>query len=97
MLATNVGKMWIFCYCGELVTTKCNEIPQAMYGSKWYNLWRSRDLKTIQFMLASSQKISGFSIGGFGFLSYNTFTKVRIEWFAFLQMNHMLFLFAFFS
>lgn len=76
MLATNVAKMWIFCYCGELVVTKSNELSQAVYTNRWYELWSKKDLKAIQFTLANAQRNVGFSIGGFGFLSYVTFTQV---------------------
>nr|XP_029732158.1 odorant receptor 63a-like [Aedes albopictus] len=76
MLATNVAKMWIFCYCGELVVTKSNELSQAVYTNRWYELWSKKDLKAIQFTLANAQRNVGFSIGGFGFLSYVTFTQI---------------------
>ncbi|XP_055590977.1 uncharacterized protein LOC129743061 [Uranotaenia lowii] len=77
MLITNVAKMWLFCYCGELVVTKSNEVSQAMYaGNSWYAMWRKPDLKAVQFMLANSQLNVGFSIGGIEFLSYEMFTQV---------------------
>lgn len=76
MLATNVAKMWIFCYCGELVVTKSNEVSVAMYSNHWYELWCKQDLKAVQFMLANAQLNVGFSIGGFGFLSYDMFSGV---------------------
>ncbi|XP_053685984.1 odorant receptor 63a-like [Sabethes cyaneus] len=76
MLATNVVKMWIFCYCGELVVTKSDEVSKAMYDNRWYTLWHKQDLKAIQFMLANAQTTVGFSIGGFGILSYATFTVI---------------------
>lgn len=76
MLATNVAKMWIFCYCGELVVTKANEVCEAMYANRWYRLWRKDDLRTVRFVLANTQQNVGFSIGGFRFLSYDAFTEV---------------------
>ncbi|XP_058832068.1 odorant receptor 94b-like [Topomyia yanbarensis] len=76
MLLTNVAKMWIFCYCGELVVTKSNEVSEAMYNNQWYALWHKQDLKAVQFMLANAQRTVGFSIGGFGILSYTTFTEI---------------------
>lgn len=76
MLATNVAKMWIFCYCGELVVTKSNELSEAMYTNRWYQLWSKKDLKVIQFMLANAHRNVGFSFGGFGFLSYDAFAEV---------------------
>ncbi|XP_039447656.1 odorant receptor 63a-like [Culex pipiens pallens] len=76
MLATNVAKMWIFCYCGELVVTKANEVCEAMYANRWYRLWRKDDLRTVRFVLANTQQKVGFSIGGFRFLSYDAFTEI---------------------
>ncbi|XP_055527811.1 odorant receptor 63a-like [Wyeomyia smithii] len=76
MLVTNVVKMWIFCYCGELVVTKSNQLSTAMYNNRWYRLWRNQDLKAIQFILANTQTAAGFSVGGFGILSYETFTVI---------------------
>ncbi|XP_055530896.1 odorant receptor 63a-like [Wyeomyia smithii] len=76
MLATNVVKMWIFCFCGELVVTKSNQLSTAMYNNRWYRLWRNQDLKAIQFILANTQTTVGFSVGGFGTLSYQTFTVI---------------------
>ncbi|XP_058456409.1 odorant receptor 94b-like [Malaya genurostris] len=76
MLATNVAKMWLFCYCGELVVKKSNEVSDAMYNNKWYTLWHTEDLKAVRFMLANAQRTVGFSVGGFGILSYTTFTEI---------------------
>ncbi|XP_053672486.1 odorant receptor 45b-like [Anopheles nili] len=76
MLLTNVNKIWLFCYCGELVVSKATEFSTGVYGNRWYQLWNRRDLQDILFMLRNSQRNYGFSIGGFGFLSFATFTAI---------------------
>uniref|UniRef100_A0A182PMQ5 Uncharacterized protein n=1 Tax=Anopheles epiroticus TaxID=199890 RepID=A0A182PMQ5_9DIPT len=76
MLLTNVNKIWLFCYCGELVVSKAAEFGTGVYANQWYRLWNRRDLQDILFMLRNAQRNYGFSIGGFGFLSFATFTAV---------------------
>nr|XP_040238965.2 odorant receptor 46a-like [Anopheles coluzzii] len=76
MLLTNVNKIWLFCYCGELVVSKAAEFSTGVYANQWYRLWNRRDLQDILFMLRNAQRNYGFSIGGFGFLSFATFTAV---------------------
>ncbi|EAT46338.1 AAEL002479-PA [Aedes aegypti] len=65
--------------CGSFVTvvvTKSNELSEAMYTNRWYQLWSKKDLKAVQFMLANAYRNVGFSIGGFGFLSYDAFAEI---------------------
>ncbi|XP_035907338.1 odorant receptor 49b-like [Anopheles stephensi] len=76
MLLTNVNKMWLFCYCGELVVSKSTAFSTAVYTNQWYRLWNRRDLQDILFMLQNAQRNYGFSVGGFGFLSFALFTVV---------------------
>uniref|UniRef100_A0A182NUD2 Uncharacterized protein n=1 Tax=Anopheles dirus TaxID=7168 RepID=A0A182NUD2_9DIPT len=76
MLLTNVNKVWLFCYCGELVVSKAAEFGTAVYANHWYQLWNRRDLRDILFMLCNAQRNYGFSVGGFGFLAFATFTSV---------------------
>uniref|UniRef100_A0A182S605 Odorant receptor n=1 Tax=Anopheles maculatus TaxID=74869 RepID=A0A182S605_9DIPT len=76
MLLTNVNKMWLFCYCGELVVSKAADFSVAVYTNRWYTLWNRRDLQNVLFMLQNAQRNYGFSVGGFGFLSFALFTVV---------------------
>ncbi|KFB46452.1 AGAP008114-PA-like protein [Anopheles sinensis] len=76
MLLTNVSKMWLFCYCGELVVSKSAEFCNGVYSNRWYQLWNRRHLRDVLFMLGNAQRNYGFSIGGFGYLSYQVFTVV---------------------
>ncbi|XP_050072262.1 odorant receptor 30a-like [Anopheles maculipalpis] len=76
MLLTNVNKMWLFCYCGELVVSKAADFSTAVYTNQWYQLWNRPDLQDVLFMLQNAQRNYGFSVGGFGFLSFALFTAV---------------------
>uniref|UniRef100_A0A182LVY4 Odorant receptor n=1 Tax=Anopheles culicifacies TaxID=139723 RepID=A0A182LVY4_9DIPT len=76
LLLTNINKMWLFCYCGELVVSKSSDFSSGVYGNQWYQLWNRRDLQDVLFMLRNAQRNYGFSVGGFGFLSFATFTAV---------------------
>ncbi|XP_049283918.1 odorant receptor 4-like [Anopheles funestus] len=76
MLLTNVNKVWLFCYCGELVVSKAADFSTAVYANQWYQLWNRRDLQDVLFMLRNAQRNYGFSVGGFGFLSFATFTAI---------------------
>ncbi|XP_052899534.1 odorant receptor 4-like [Anopheles moucheti] len=76
MLLTNVNKVWLFCYCGELVVSKAADFSTGVYTNQWYQLWNRRDLQDMLFMLQNAQRNYGFSVGGFGFLSFATFTAV---------------------
>ncbi|XP_058056571.1 odorant receptor 63a-like [Anopheles bellator] len=76
MALTNVCKMWLFCYGGEFIKTKANAFNNALYASRWYRQWVRRDLADILFMMANAQRNYGFSVGGFRYLSYETFTEI---------------------
>ncbi|XP_053663167.1 odorant receptor 4-like [Anopheles marshallii] len=76
LLLTNVNKVWLFCYCGELVVSKATDFSTGVYTNQWYQLWNRRDLQDMLFMLRNAQRNYGFSVGGFGFLSFATFTAV---------------------
>uniref|UniRef100_A0A182W739 Uncharacterized protein n=1 Tax=Anopheles minimus TaxID=112268 RepID=A0A182W739_9DIPT len=76
MLLTNINKVWLFCYCGQLVVSKSADFSTAVYSNQWYQLWNRRDLQDMLFMLRNAQRNYGFSVGGFGFLSFATFTAI---------------------
>uniref|UniRef100_A0A182QQD7 Odorant receptor n=1 Tax=Anopheles farauti TaxID=69004 RepID=A0A182QQD7_9DIPT len=88
MLLTNVNKMWLFCYCGQLVVSKAAEFGASVYANYWYQLWNRHDLQDILFMLCNAQRNYGFSIGGFGYLSFDTFTTILKTSYSFNAFLH---------
>ncbi|XP_050094985.1 uncharacterized protein LOC126577412 [Anopheles aquasalis] len=88
LVCTSVFKMWMFCYTGQLIVSKADEFNIAVTANRWYALGNRRDLRDVLFLQLNAQRHYGFSIGGFGYLCFETFTKIMktaYSFYAFLQ------------
>lgn len=76
MCITQLIKLFIYCYGGERVITKGNEVAQHIYCSKWYGIQNMQNQKLILFMLAKAQRNIGYTIGEFENLSMMVYAEV---------------------
>lgn len=76
MFIASIVQVFLYCFCGELIVTKADELTKSIYGCQWYNIKSISQRKMILFMLKNSQIPLGFSAGGFYRLSMELFTRV---------------------
>ncbi|XP_011688793.1 PREDICTED: odorant receptor 4-like [Wasmannia auropunctata] len=66
---------YMFCYAGEHVKNKSQEISFAAYDSAWYNM-KVNDSRALLFIILRSQKQLTFTAGKMMELSLRTFTSI---------------------
>ncbi|KAL6429649.1 hypothetical protein ACFW04_007519 [Cataglyphis niger] len=66
---------FIFCFAGEYMSNKGNEIGAAAYNCTWYNL-KSKDNRVLLFVILRSQKQLMLTAGKMTTLSLESFTNV---------------------
>ncbi|XP_018401486.1 PREDICTED: uncharacterized protein LOC108778731 [Cyphomyrmex costatus] len=75
--STNL-EAFIFCYGGEYLNSKSNEIGFATYNCAWYNL-KSKHSRILILVLLRSQKRLTLTAGKIMDLTLETFTSVRFK------------------
>ncbi|XP_011631567.1 odorant receptor 13a-like [Pogonomyrmex barbatus] len=66
---------FIFCYAGEYLNNKSEEIGIAVYNCEWYNL-KSEESRVLLFIMLRSQKQLTLTVGKMTDLSLKTFTSI---------------------
>ncbi|XP_011688859.1 PREDICTED: odorant receptor 4-like [Wasmannia auropunctata] len=66
---------YIFCYVGEYLKNKSNEIGLAAYNCPWYNM-KSKDSHVLLFVILRSQKHLTLTAGKMMELSLKSFTSI---------------------
>ncbi|KAL6429646.1 hypothetical protein ACFW04_007519 [Cataglyphis niger] len=66
---------FIFCFAGEYMSNKGNEIGAAAYNCTWYNL-KSKDNRVLLFVILRSQKQLMLTAGKMTTLSLESFTNI---------------------
>lgn len=66
----------LYCFCGELVATKAEDVAMAIYCSKWYEIRNIEDRKLLITVLARAQEPCYFDVGGLAPFNMETLTNV---------------------
>lgn len=73
---SSITEAFVYCVCGELVTTKAAEVTTKIYDSNWYNINDIKTKKALIFIMLRSQQSFDFDVMNYTLASMETFGNV---------------------